>query len=472
MSEPRWKSALRSLLHLGLPMAGCLAVLVWLRHSGLGVDGVGPQSTTIAVGFLLIGAFVGGQLAARLGLPRISGYLLVGLAAGPHVSGLITKDMLVAGKALNGIAVALIALTAGGEIKVDWVRKQIRRLTLITGSQLVVGLLGSTLVVMLGRSFMPFMPQGSFIEGLAVAFVFGAIAVASSPTVTIAVIAETQADGPMSRTVIGVTILKDVCVIVLFAIALAVARDVLGDGGGESLVWSLTRELGGSVLAGVGVGVGVSWFLEKINRDVPVFTLAVCFGVSQAASALHLEALLIALTAGFYVENFAKVDGHRLIAGVERVSLPVFALFFALAGAKVDVSKLVEFAPIATVLILSRAGLIYLGTRVGTHLAQVEPVVKRLAWTGFISQAGVTLALSAIVARSFPKWGADAEVLIIAMIAVHEIVGPILFHYGLKRSGEVGMAGKAERAEGGGGTEVGGAAEGAHTGPPGAEPAA
>jgi Kef-type K+ transport system membrane component KefB len=348
--------------------------------------------------------------------------------------------MLVAGKTLNGIAVALIALTAGGEIKVDWVRKQIRRLAFITGSQLVIGLLGFTLVVMLARPFIPFMPQDSFMEGLVVAFVFGAIAVASSPTVTIAVIAETRADGPMSRTVIGVTILKDVCVIVLFAIALAIARDVLGDGGGESLVWSLTRELGGSVLAGLGVGLAVSWFLEKINRDVPVFTLAVCFGISQAASALHLEALLIALTAGFYVENFAKVDGHRLIAGVERVSLPVFALFFALAGAKVNVGKLIEFGPIALALIVTRAGLIYVGTRVGTNLAQVEPVVKRLAWTGFISQAGVTLALSAIVARTFPKWGADAEVLIIAMIAVHELVGPVLFHHGLKKADEVGKA--------------------------------
>lgn len=440
MSDTRLHRALLRLLHLGLPMAGCLAVLVWLRHSGLGVNGVGPQSTTLAVGFLLIGAFVGGQLAARVGLPRISGYLLVGLAAGPHVSGLITTDMLVAGKALNGIAVALIALTAGGEIKVDWVKTQIRRLTLITGSQLVIGLFGATLVVMLGRSFIPFMPQDSFVDGLVVAFVFGSIAVASSPTVTIAVIAETRADGPLSRTVIGVTILKDVCVIVLFAIALAVARDVLGDGANESLVWSLTRELGGSVLAGVGVGVAVSWFLEKINRDVPVFTLAVCFGISQAASALHLEALLIALTAGFYVENFAKVDGHRLIAGVERVSLPVFALFFALAGAKVNVGKLVEFGPIALALIATRAGLIYLGTLVGTRLAQVEPVVKKLAWTGFISQAGVTLALSAIVARTFPTWGPDAEVLIIAMIAVHELVGPVLFHYGLKKSGEVGKA--------------------------------
>lgn len=439
-TDARLKGFGRSFIHLGLPLLGCLGLLVWLRLSGLGVDGQGPQSTTIAIGFLLIGAFVGGQVVAKIGLPRISGYLLVGLVAGPHLTRLITEDMMVASKAIDGIAVALIALTAGGEIKMEWVRKQIRQLLIISAFQLTLVFTLVTLLMFFGRSLFDFMPTDSWMGALVIAIVFGCLAASSSPTVTIAVLAETRSAGPLSRTVLGVTVLADVFIIVLFAIVLAVARDVLGHGGGDPLTLTLLRELGGSVLAGIAVGMGISWFLDRINRDVPVFTLMVCFGISQVALAWGLESLLIALTAGFYVENFAKVDGHRLIAGIERVSLPVFALFFAAAGAKVDLGKLLVYGPLAAGLIAVRAGTIWVGTHFGTKIAKTEPIVHRYAWTGLISQAGVSLALSAIVARAFPTWGVDIQVLIIAMIAVHEMIGPVLFNFGLGKAGERGQA--------------------------------
>lgn len=432
-------SLLAQLLFRLLPLAACVALLVFLRWSDIGVASEGPQSATIGIGFLLVGAFLGGKAAARIGLPRITGYLLVGFAIGPHVINLLTRDMLAAGKAIEGIAVALIALTAGGEIRLDWVRKQIRRLALITGFELAIVASGVFAVVFFGRSLFPFVPEDTLTAAV-ISMVFGAIAVANSPTVAIAVIAETESDGPLTRTVLGVTILKDVCVIILFAIALAVARDALGEGGGGSLALTLARELGGSILAGVGFGIGISLFLRYVDRDVPVFILALCFGISQTAAAMHLEALLIALTAGVWVENFSRAKGEKLIAGIERVSLPIYALFFATAGAKVDLGALAAMWPLALLLAGARAICVWAGTRVGATLSNVEPLVKRYAWLGFISQAGVTLALSSIVARAFPTWGAEIQVLIVAMIALHELIGPIGFQYALQKAGETGKA--------------------------------
>jgi hypothetical protein len=77
-------------------------------------------------------------------------------------------------------------------------------------------------------------------------------------------------------------------------------------------------------------------------------------------------------------------------------------------------------------------------------------MVRRYAWLGFISQAGVTLALSTIVARTFPTWGVDVQALVIAMIAIHELVGPIGFQFALRRAGEVGAA-RSTPTEGEGG---------------------
>ena len=411
-----------------------------LRWSGIGVAATGPQSTTIGVGFMLIAAFAGGKIAARIGLPRITGYLLVGLVIGPFVSGLLSRDMLIAAKAVEGIAVALIALTAGGEIRIDWVKRQAKRLTLITFSELLVVAGGVFTVVMLARSVLPFMPTDDLLKAGVIAMVFGSIAVANSPTVTIAVIAENQAEGPLTRTVLGVTILKDVCVIVLFAVALTIARNALGEGNSESLGLTLARELGGSVAVGVAFGIGISLFLRYVNRDTPVFILAVCFAVWQTATAFHLETLLVSLTAGFWVENFSRARGEDLIKGIERLSLPVYALFFAAAGAKVNIDALATLWPFALLLSGTRALCVWAGTALGAYLAKAEPVVKRYAWFGFVSQAGVTLALSTIVARTFPDWGMEIQAVIIAMIAIHELVGPVGFQFALKRAGEIGAA--------------------------------
>lgn len=426
--------------HRLAPFALCVAILLLLHRSGAGVAGTGPYSTTIALGFLLVAAFLAGQGASSIGLPRITGYLIGGLLIGPYAFGLLTSDMIRAGKAVEGIAVALIALTAGGELRLDWLRKQLRKLTLITISELIVVELGILVLMFAGRSLFPFMPEDDLVKAGVIAMIFGTVAVANSPTVAIAVIADNKADGPLTRTVLGVTIVKDVFIIVLFAIAMSVARDVLGEGGSSSLAWTLTRELGGSVVAGVAFGVGISLFLRHVGRDVPVFVVAACFAMSQVAEALHLEVLLTALTAGFYVENFSRARGHDLIVAIERVSLPVYALFFAAAGAKVDLDALSTMWPLALLVAAVRAVCLFAGTRLGARLANAEPVVRRYAWLGFVSQAGVTLALSAIVMRTFPTWGAEVQVLILAMIALHEMIGPILFQYSLRRAGEVGAA--------------------------------
>jgi Kef-type K+ transport system membrane component KefB len=435
------------LVHRALPLALALGILAFLRWSGTGVAAAGPQSTTVAVGFMLMAAFVGGKVAARIRLPRITGYLTVGLLIGPFVSGLLTRDMLIAAHAVQGIAVALIALTAGGEIRIAWVRQHARRLALITGFELCFVAGGVLTVVLLARSILPFMPADNLLEATVIAMVFGAIAVANSPTVTIAVIAENRAEGPVTRTVLGVTILKDVCVIVLFAVALTLAKSALGEADDDSLAFTLTRELGGSVLAGIGFGVAISLFLRFVNRDTPVFVLAVCFAIWQVSTAFHLETLLIALTAGFWVENFSRAEGDHLIKAIERLSLPVYALFFAAAGAKVDLDALVSLWPFALLLAATRAACVWAGTRVGAVLAGAEYEVRRYAWFGFISQAGVTLALATIVARTFPTWGVEIQAIIIAMIALHEFVGPIGFQLALARAGEIGAAASADAAE-------------------------
>lgn len=432
------------LLYRLLPFVVALGMLGVLRWGELGVAGRGMQSTTVALGFLLLGAFISGKAAARIGLPRISGYLIIGILVGPYATGLLTKDMLAAGKVVEGLAVALISLTAGGEIRLSWVRRQLGRLVAMSGCQIVLIASAIFATMMLLRPLFPFMPADD-LHAAIIALVFSGIAVSNSPTVTIAVIAENRAEGPLSRTVLGVTVMVDLCVIVLFATLLAMARNALGSSSDTSLGATLARELGGSIAVGIVFGMGIAWFLRQVGRDTPVFVLAACFAMFAVSQALHLETLLVALAAGFWVENFSDARGEELIDGIERVSLPVYAVFFAAAGAKVALPALASMWPLALLLCAVRGVCVWAGSALGARISRAEPMIRRYTWMGLISQAGVTLALASILARSFPEWGGDIQALIIAMIAIHEVIGPIAFQYALRRAGEIGQDPAAAR---------------------------
>ena len=89
------------------------------------------------------------------------------------------------------------------------------------------------------------------------------------------------------------------------------------------------------------------------------------------------------------------------------------------------------------VLIVMRLALIRLGIAAGIKLSGIDSATGRYVWTGLISQAGITLGLAAVIATEFPTWGNQVQMLVVALIAIHELVGPVLFRVGLQRAGEL-----------------------------------
>ncbi len=55
-----------------------------------------------------------------------------------------------------------------------------------------------------------------------------------------------------------------------------------------------------------------------------------------------------------------------------------------------------------------------------------------------VSQAGVTLGLTLIIAGEYPTWGATVQTLVVSLIALHQLIGPVLFRAALARAGEIG----------------------------------
>lgn len=402
------------------------------------------SDVTIDLGFLLLASFIGGQVAGRLGLSRVTGYILVGLVVGPSLLGFLDDARADALAPFSELAIALIAITAGGELNLRALRGSGRWLASIAAVQTVVIAALVFFSVLALRGVLPFTAGRSGSLTIAVALIFASVAVASSPSVAIAVITDTKSKGPVSTTVLGVTVVKDVVVIVLFAIALAVAYDILEPGGaGQGTVArDVAREIGGSLVVGGLAGVAIAAYLRWVGLHLVLFTVAVAWILMEVAALLHLELLLLGLSAGFVLENLVPSEGSRFVGAVEAASMPLYAIFFGLAGAHVHLFELADVWVWAGVLIAVRLIGIFVGTRLGARLGGAPDVVGRASWPAFISQAGVALGMVELVSREFPTWGAELRGFFVGMVAVHELVGPVAAKWALDRAGEVGKAGE------------------------------
>jgi Kef-type K+ transport system membrane component KefB len=270
--------------------------------------------------------------------------------------------------------------------------------------------------------------------------------VSFSPTVTIAVIADSRARGPLSELVLALVVITDLALIVMFTLAMQAVRWSMGAMPAEedvSLLARLAWEIFGSFAFGAIVGSLFAFYLRSIGREVTIMLLALCVVLSQVGAVFHFEPLLAALAAGLVVENIAPPNGDALKDAVERGALPVLVVFFAAAGASLHLDALSSIGLIAVAVSAVRFAFIraagYLGGRVS--VPGVAPEVSQMAWMGLVSQAGVTLGLTIIVSSEFPDWGARVQTLMVSLIALHELIGPILFRLALARAGEIGKMG-------------------------------
>jgi Kef-type K+ transport system membrane component KefB len=408
-----------------------------------GIAAPEAAATALACGYLILTGFFSGQIFKTLGLPKLTGYLAAGIIVGPQVLGLVSKDMLGSLKVFNGVAIALIALTAGIEMHIPSIRPLFRNIMWITG----VAVVGTTIVligtIMLIMPLMPFTQGFSTLQQAAIALVLGVATVAQSPAVVVALRDETRADGPMMRTVMAVVVIADLVVITLFAIAMTTARSIFGSGGDAlEAAGTLAWEFIGSGVMGLAIGVLIGLYLSRVKGGGALFVIAVAFVIAEVGNRLHLDPLLVALSAGAFIRNATNV-GDRLHHEIESASLPVYVTFFALAGAKVQLDALVLVGVPAIIIVVVRALGFWGGNHVAARITKAPDALRKYGGVGLMPQAGLALALGILVERNFPGIGAELGVLVLGVVALNELIMPIVLRIALIRSGEAGKLGEA-----------------------------
>ena len=401
-------------------------------------------------GFIALAAYQFGRFAARFHLPLISGYLLAGILAGPFILRFIAITDVETLRFLDEIALAFIAFTAGSEMALDELRGRFRSIGWNMITQILAIYLVTGTVIFLLADFIPFMQELSTAGRLSVALLGGTILAARSPSSAIAIINELRARGPFTKTVLGVTLVKDVLIVVLFALCTSIANTLLT---GQRLDLGFIFLASFELLAAFGIGIAVGHLLTlvllthweewpKIATILLIGYLVFVFS-GELSRYTHdalpfevlIEPLLICLVASFWLTNRTP---HRdeLRHLLHRVEIPIFVIFFTLIGGSLDIGVMLAILPITAVIYGARLLALFIGGYAGGVLAGDPAKFSRLHWMAYITQAGVGLGLASEVEVEFPELGNDFTTLMVAVIVLSELTGPPCFKYAIRLMGE------------------------------------
>jgi Kef-type K+ transport system membrane component KefB len=395
------------------------------------------SGAALAFGFLLIVAVQAAHICDRLKMPRLTGYIVIGILFGPEIAGIISAKMLADLALVKGTAVGLIAFLAGCELNLRHLRPRLRAI----GTTAVLTMSGAVALLFAffyGLTYvLPITAGFTMMERLAVALIAANVLAAYSPAVVVGILSETKARGPLSETSLSIVVLADLVIVITYALSSTFAHGVFPAESGDSALATLVPHIFGSIAAGLLAGAALALYASRVGARSGIFTFAILFISAEAGAALHLNPLLVGLTAGLLLENVTAIGGERLSKAAESVAMPTFAIFFAVVGAEVQLQAFLHTAPYAIGAAVLRGLGIWAGTLVAARVAGFDRVFARRLTFGLLPQAGVAIALVALVLADFRPWGPVVGTIILGTIIVNQLIGPVLFRNAVVAAGEV-----------------------------------
>jgi Kef-type K+ transport system membrane component KefB len=398
------------------------------------------------VGIAAIVGFYSGRGARKIKLPSILGYMLLGVVLGPSLLNMFNESSLERLSFITQMALGFVAFSIGSELSLSSLKR-----------------LGPGIIsIILAESFAAFIVVSIAVylltRDLPMAIIFGAVAPASAPAGTVAVIQEYKAKGSLTKALYAVVGFDDGLAILIFGFAAAIAKNLLihpacdSTGSFAAALAGPAKEIALSLIVGGIIGFVFCLMVRKLHN--PGDILVIVFGAIVLGAGLsarwNLSLILTNMVVGFTLANTRREAlVHRVTSSLMDLMPLLFVLFFCLAGAHLQLSALPKLGLVGVVYILARTAGLVGGACLGAMVGHVEPKIKKYIGLGILSQAGVAIGLSLIVKHEFELLGAEynlrhateigASVLttITATCVFFEIVGPILTKVALKKAGEI-----------------------------------
>ncbi|MBZ0199021.1 MAG: cation:proton antiporter, partial [Ignavibacteriaceae bacterium] len=404
--------------------------------------GINPK-TLIAFGFAILASFTLGEILSIIKLPRVIGYLLIGMIFGPYSYIFLTTDILRVFNfstldnlsLVNGVTLSVIALTAGMELKIEGIKKSAKAISLIILLKVFIVFVLITTSVFAVSSFIPFLSGADWRIILAAGLILSVVSIGTSIELTLVVAEEAKAKGKFIDLILSTAIVKDVVVILLLAVVLTISTSLITPGAGFdiNLIFDLGKELLFSIIFGAAWGGLIILYLKYINRELLIFIIAIIVFGTEITTILHLETLVAFITAGFVIQNFSKHadDVHHPL---QKLALPIFITFFTVAGASLNFISVSNAILLGGIIFIVRAFAIWLSVSTASKISKETVDFKKFGWLGFLSIGGLILGLGIVIAERLPGLGDELKNVITALVALNIFLGPVLLKIGLAKS--------------------------------------
>lgn len=380
----------------------------------------------IYLAIAIIAGFVFSYLARLVRLPNVTGYLVAGLVLG--VTGIIPKDTLSGFDIISDVALGFIAFSIGGEFKLSYLKK--------------VG--AAPIIIMLLEAFAAVLA----VTGALLAFGFdaplaimlGAIAAATAPAATLMVVRQYKADGPVTRMLLPVVAMDDAAALMAFSVCSAIAQVMVSQAAlsvGQMILEPLL-EIVGSLVLGAALGALTALMLRLLRDkgDLTCLAVAVVFAAAALASMLGLSSLLVCMMMGALCVNLSQ-KSSELQRRTDKITPPIFMLFFVISGAELDVTALASVGVVGVIYILARVVGKVAGASLGAVIAKCESPIKKYLGLTLIPQAGVAIGLSLLAMKVVPQYGATIRAVVLCATLIYELIGPVVTKLALKKAGEI-----------------------------------
>ena len=382
----------------------------------------------------------------HLSFPDVTAYLIAGVIVGPYalgrvlpVFGFASMDELDQVNIICRIALGFIAFDIGNEFRLAQLRQMGKAATIIGIFQAVVASLmtGGALVALcfaIGGDVLP----------LPAAIILGAVASATAPAATLMVVRQFKAKGPVTSLLLPIVALDDAAGLVIFAVAMGIAQALTGGRvDAASVIVRPMLEIAGSLALGAVMGFLLSW-LEKMffsNTNRHAMTIAFVLMTIAFSARLGLSALLVCMMLGTVFCNMSEYSAD-IMKRSEQWSAPLYAVFFVLSGAQLElgVFRYPAIVLIGLTYIAARCAGKYFGASWSSASLNCGPTVRKYLGITLFPQAGVALGM-AISARALGgDVGAMVHNIVLFSVFIYELAGPMLTKMALTKAGEIAPA--------------------------------
>ena len=385
--------------------------------------------------------------ARALKLPNVTAFLVAGLLIGPSVLGIIKKEQTESLTIISQAALGFIAFSIGSEFKLAHL-KQIGKapltITIVQG-------VATAVLLDVGLIALGFLIPGFFGDRFLIvpmSLMMGAIGLATAPAATLMVIRQYKADGPVTRMLLPVVAMDDALGLMVFSLSSSIASAVMG---GQATVVSMLLvplyEIVGSLVLGIVLGFAATFaarFFRSRGNKLALTIAAVFAGVGLCVP-LGFSSLLVCMMIGAVVVNFCP-EQRTIMEQTDRLTPPLFLLFFVLSGAELDLSVLPAVGLLGIAYILLRSIGKWFGAMLGATVVHSEDTVRKYLGLTLLPQAGVAIGMAQLTVARFPQFGSKVNAVVLAATLVYELFGPVITKIALTKAGEIKPAVKKTKS--------------------------